>query len=230
MRAILLGVTAIALAGCKAASEPTVANEVASTENEGTPASSSSIRPSFDCDRAEGQAQQLVCNVASLAQMDVEMSRLYSLAEATNDIGKDRLNELKAMQRGWIKGRDDCWKSDDLRQCVVEAYVSRIHELREGYANARSDDSAGISSGPVAFVCEGIEAGISGVFVDGDPGAVSLKWRDTSLALERVESNSGAKYSGKNFEGAWTFWSKGRESILTHPAKGDLSCEQDEIG
>ena len=36
----------------------------------------------------------------------------------------------RAIQRGWIKGRNDCWKAGDLRQCVEESYQLRITELQ----------------------------------------------------------------------------------------------------
>jgi len=38
---------------------------------------------------------------------------------------------LKAEQRGWIKGRDDCWKSDEMRGCVKREYRYRIDALRD---------------------------------------------------------------------------------------------------
>ena len=58
---------------------------------------------------------------------------------------------LIAEQRGWIKGRNDCWKSDDRRSCVEQAYRLRIAELQARYrlvpavAEARyvCDDSPG---------------------------------------------------------------------------------------
>ena len=37
--------------------------------------------------------------------------------------------ELRAYQRGWIGGRDDCWKAEDLRACVEDAYLLREAEL-----------------------------------------------------------------------------------------------------
>lgn len=38
---------------------------------------------------------------------------------------------LKAEQRGWIKGRNDCWRSDDMRGCVAGEYRLRINELKD---------------------------------------------------------------------------------------------------
>ena len=38
---------------------------------------------------------------------------------------------LKTGQRGWVTGRDDCSKSDDMRGCVDSEYRSRINELKD---------------------------------------------------------------------------------------------------
>ena len=62
--------------------------------------------PSFDCAKAESDAENAVCASEALAELDVETARLYQLAVA--GVSGARLDELKAMQRGWIKGRDGC--------------------------------------------------------------------------------------------------------------------------
>jgi len=36
---------------------------------------------------------------------------------------------LKAEQRGWIKGRNACWKSDNKRGRIEKEYGLRIAEL-----------------------------------------------------------------------------------------------------
>jgi uncharacterized protein len=40
---------------------------------------------------------------------------------------------LKAHQRGWIKGRNECWKADDEKKCMADEYRLRIKELKEKY-------------------------------------------------------------------------------------------------
>ena len=37
---------------------------------------------------------------------------------------------LESVQRGWVSGRDDCWKPDDVRRCVLESYQTRLVELK----------------------------------------------------------------------------------------------------
>jgi hypothetical protein len=90
-----------------------------------------------------------------------------------------------ATERGFIKGRDDCWKSDDKSMCVRDNYTVQINDLRQGYPDARTADEAGISKGPLSVRCQGLEAVISATFVNFDPGAVYLAWLDHSLCHER---------------------------------------------
>lgn len=162
--------------------------------------------------------------------MDRELARLYGLAEKTPQIDPARLAELKATQRGWIKGRNDCWKAADKAQCVMTSYAMRIHELRQGCANARSDDAAGRSMGPVALACDKTDFGISATFIQTDPGAVFLEWKDGSLALGHAPSGSGAKY-----EGTWdgkksSLFTQGNEAMLTLPGQAERRCMIEEIG
>lgn len=188
-------------------------------------------QPSFDCSRADSSALEAICASPALSELDVELSRLYGLAIDGPNLTPDRGNELKATQRGWIKGRDECWKADaGLEPCIAESYSIRIHDLREGYADARTDDAAGVSVGPVAVVCDGLDAGVSAVFVNTAEPMVSLRWLDQSIALPNVQSGSGAKYEGETYAGTATFWTKGDEALFTPPGGSQLACRIEEIG
>lgn len=186
--------------------------------------------PSFDCTKAESDAENAVCASEALAELDVETARLYQLAVA--GVSGARLDELKAMQRGWIKGRDECWKSSlDLSTCVANEYAFRIMDLRTGYANARSDDASGISLGPKVLDCDGFDAAVGVVFVNGQAPMAVLKWRDRAVALSGVPSGSGAKYESKaGLDGAASLVTKGSEAIFTPPGGAQLSCRIEEVG
>ncbi|WP_380055102.1 SH3 domain-containing protein [Falsihalocynthiibacter sp. SS001] len=190
-----------------------------------------SVAPAFDCGKASNSAEEAVCSDPNLARLDVELARLYDLARHGKNTGKDRLAELRAMQRGWIKGRDECWKSsDDLNTCIAKSYVQRIDDLRTGYFDARSEDDAGISSGPFAYICEGLDAGVSMVAVNSDVPMISLRWNDKWVIPALEPTGSGAKYRGETFEGEYTFWMQGDEAMLTTPTQSDLKCQKEEIG
>ena len=73
--------------------------------------------PAFDCAKArDGSIEKLICGDAGLSSLDRKLAEVY---EATT---RKAVNEhpptLKAEQIGWIRGRNDCWKSDDRRSCV----------------------------------------------------------------------------------------------------------------
>lgn len=85
-------------------------------------------QPAFDCANASSQAESLICRTPSLGLMDQHLARAFRLALAN---AKDPAL-LKAEQRGWIKGRNDCWKSEDLSACVSESYQQRIRALESG--------------------------------------------------------------------------------------------------
>jgi uncharacterized protein len=187
-------------------------------------------KPSFDCAKATGKVQEIVCQNENLAEMDLEISRLYNLALHGSNIDAKRANALKAEQRAWLRDRDECWKGVDLRQCVMTSYARRIHQLRQGYLDARTADDVGHSIGPVAYRCKNFDALIAATFVNTEPGAVYLEWADQSLALDRATGGSGNKYTGRWNDEEWLFWTKGREAILSRPGLPDLQCSEEPIG
>lgn len=204
-----LAAAAVALTGCEREMPD---NRV--TENKPvvtTPAvNERAIKASFDCNRANGQAQELVCADANLAAMDREVARLAGLAVEP------------AALADWAQQRDDCWKSDELRPCVMAAAMLQIHRLRQGSETARESD--GLSVGPVAFSCKGIAGPVLATFVNSDPGAVALEWGAEAIAIDHVTAASGARYDGRWNGQQFGFWTKGREATFTVAGKGDLQC------
>ena len=68
--------------------------------------------PAFSCDKvAAGSIEALICQDASLSALDRQLAALY--AEASKKAASDPYSLLKAEQRGWLNGRDECWKSED---------------------------------------------------------------------------------------------------------------------
>jgi len=183
-----------------------------------------SAAPSFDCAKAQSSAEKLVCSDDQLAALDRETARLYGLAVKGKQVSGERKKQLKAYQRGWIKGRDECWKEPEQKACVRDSYAIRIYELRQGYADARSQDAKGISKGLLALECDGFNTGIGVAFITSEPPLAVLGWKDRKIALETVASGSGAKYTGTSFDGAFTLWTKGAEATFEMPGKKSLKC------
>lgn len=186
--------------------------------------------PSFDCAKAESSAAKLVCTDDRLAALDREVSRLFVLARDDAGLPADQRKQLLAVQRGWIKGRDDCWKAADLRACTTESYVTRIHELRQGHAASRSHDGAGISKGPFAMKCRGLDALVSLTFVAVQPAAAYLGWLDQAVVVNLVPAASGARYQGENYAGKFEFWERGDEMTFAMPGAKPMACVREETG
>jgi len=180
--------------------------------------------PSFDCKAAQGQTEQLICKDDALARLDRETTRLFGLALDARSLPTTQKKMLLAEQRGWIKGRNDCWKSDDARACATTSYLQRIYELRHGYAGARTQDDKGISRGPFGIRCPGIEAVIAGTFVLTEPGYAYLRWLDQQLVLKQTVSASGARYAATIADGEALFWDKGPDAQLVLPGKPAMNC------
>ncbi|KEP68851.1 hypothetical protein DL1_08240 [Thioclava dalianensis] len=89
--------------------------------------------PTFDCTKAESSAEKLICDDPELAALDRRLAERFAaavkVAEGLDTGAEKTTKTLRAMQRGWISGRDECWKEPDLRACVETAYLRREAEL-----------------------------------------------------------------------------------------------------
>ncbi|WP_429067936.1 MliC family protein [Aeromonas bestiarum] len=173
--------------------------------------------PSFDCAKAAGAAETLICKDAALAALDNELATLYPKALA--NLSPEQLKTEKAMQRGWIKGRNECWKDEDLRQCVEENYQQRITELQIKGGQL-------IVPTPVDYQC-GKNVTLSTYFYNDAkrPAAViNLSEGDSQQQVLAYEapSASGARYEGQNL----SLFTKGDEASLERYGQPTLSCTE----
>jgi uncharacterized protein len=186
---------------------------------------SGAAMPSFDCGKVSSEAETMVCADAQLAALDRETARLFRLAPDGSYTTDEMRKYLIAVQRGFIKGRDDCWKAEDKRACIASNYVIRIAELRQSYADARSDDGRGISAGPMEVQCEGINVGMAATFVNTDPPMAYLAWLDNNLVMTLTPSASGARYAVKIDGGERVFWTRGDGALFSAPDQPDRRCK-----
>jgi uncharacterized protein len=170
--------------------------------------------PSFDCSKASGQVEELICQDDGLAALDRKLAGAYE--RATERVREDGYEEPKAMQRGWIKGRNECWKAKDVRGCVEMEYKRRIAELQIQYGDM-------VVPSPVGFRCGAVD--LTAVFYnETDPPAVvltqiGLSGPDQVIAYQAI-SGSGARYLGPNVE----FWEHQGEATVTWSDQ-QLTCK-----
>ncbi len=176
--------------------------------------------PSFDCAKADGAAEELVCADAALAALDVALAARFNAAMAAAASVADAdaaVPRLRAEQRGWIKGRDDCWKAAEPRDCVEEAYTRRDAMLAATWMLADHD-------GPFFFQCgENPADEVAVYFFDTPRPAARLERGDRVEAMALSRSGSGALYDG---EFGASFWEKGGEARLTLPPEPETLCRR----
>lgn len=162
--------------------------------------------PSFDCAKASGTVEELICADTDLAALDRVLAGRYSAAlDVTRglDAGAEAAeNGLRAEQRGWIKGRDECWKADDPRACVEAAYL-----MREGDLVARWMLQEPVAT--TAWVCGAPANELVTMFFDTPLPSVRFELGDAVDTGTLVPAGSGSRYAGSF--GRY-FWIKGDEA------------------
>lgn len=170
--------------------------------------------PSFDCAKAKGSVEELICRDAGLAALDRKLSKAYE--RALQRVKEDGYEDPRPLQRGWVKGRNDCWKADDVRQCVETEYKHRIAELQIGYGDF-------VVPTAITYSCGDFDLAVV-FYRETDPPAAVLTPRGAPPGVNQAiaflgRSGSGARYEGANV----SFWEHHGEAALTWFGK-DRTC------
>ncbi|MBK5354187.1 MliC family protein [Pseudomonas sp. TH41] len=194
-----------------------------------TCANAASFKTSFDCTTARASIEKLICRDSQLAQMDLELTRLYRLA-LTDEHSVPRPDKVMIDQQFWIDARNQCASDREPKACTIRSYAERAHQLRQGSAIVRTKDPDRLTEGPLAFRCTGLNAPIAATFFITQPGIVYLKWANTSITLNQVPSDSGTQYTGKDSLGNYRFWQDGDVVLFQKPGSAQMSCTAEPVG
>ena len=169
----------------------------------GLPAAALAQSPTFNCAKAQGQVQKLICSDASLAALDRKLDQVYKAASAKAK--GNLLSDLRAEQRGWIKGRDDCWKTQNgsptwltaswtantVKECVEGQYQIRTTELQSVWRL--------VPPKTVSYACQNNPANeVVANFFATDPATIRLERGDRTVTLWQIGSADDGKYEGPN--------------------------------
>jgi uncharacterized protein len=193
-----------------------------------TCANAASFMTSFDCATARASVEKLICRDSQLAQMDIELTRLYRLA-LTDQRSVPGPDKVLIDQQFWIDSRNQCASTPEPKACTIRSYAERAHQLRQGSAIVRTKDPDRLTEGPLAFRCTGFNALIAATFFNTQPGVVYLKWANTSITLSQVPSDSGTQYTGKDSQGNYRFWQDGNGVIFQKPGSAAMSCTAEPV-
>ncbi|HQR56878.1 MAG TPA: MliC family protein [Burkholderiaceae bacterium] len=182
-------------AWCRAIDDLVRARDAKATPKPATGTAPTTQGPTFDCRKVKpGSIEALICGDVDLSALDRKLAGVY--AAATKKAKNEHPPVLRAEQRGWVKGRNDCWKSAEKRSCVRDEYVRRIAELQAKYRLVPS-------RGPFAFACDGSPANeVTVTYFETEPSTMIAERGDSvSLMFQQIAA-SGAKYQGRN-ESFW---------------------------
>lgn len=174
--------------------------------------------PSFDCGRAEGEVERLICTDGELARLDRQLDSVWTRVQsrmAEGDMPPGDRDRIRAEQRGWIRGRNECWKADDPRRCVVESYRRRAVALEAGFGL--------VEAGPTTFwSCRGTPADEFVVtFFETDPPSARVERGDGSDVMVAEPAASGTRYVGSFGRQAWL---RGDEATFVWPQGDTVPC------
>jgi uncharacterized protein len=157
----------------------------------------------------------MICKDDALSALDRKMAKVYT--EASKKAANEHPPVLKPEQRGWVKGRNDCWKSEDKRKCVEENYRLRIAELQARYRLVPA-------KGPTTYVCNGDPRNEVVVnFFQTDPPTLIAERGDQVSLMYLQPSGSGSKYQGRN-ESLWEH--QGKASIVWGYGSPEMRCSR----
>ncbi len=167
----------------------------------GLPAAALAEGPTFNCAKAQGEVEKLICSDAALAALDRQLDEVYKAASAK---AKGKLaTQPREEQRGWVKGRNDCWKAktktwltatwtvDSAKDCVDAQYRLRTSELQAVWRL--------LPPKTVSFACQNNPANeVVANFFDTDPPTFRLERGDRTQTLWHVGAAGAGQYEGQN--------------------------------
>ncbi len=145
--------------------------------------------PSFDCNKASASVEVLICGDDELAELDRELAEIWQ--RALPAFPEAERPHRQAYQRGWIKGRNDCWKSVDVAGCVRSEYERRITELQILAGLVMAPDA-------VQWSCEGDRLLWTAYYTNTKLPAAVLTSADEQVLAFGAETATGRLYKGAN--------------------------------
>jgi uncharacterized protein len=203
-------------AWCSYVDEMVRANRRSSTSDQHPGVTPGARGPSYDCDKVEpcGIAE-MICDDEELSALDRKLSGVYRAA--SKKASNEHPPVLKAEQRGWIKGRNACRKSEDKRNCLLGEYLRRIAELQARYRLVPG-------KGPFRYICDGNLANeVVATFFQTDPPTLIAERGDSVSLMYLQPGGSGTKYQGRNE----SFWEHHGEALITWGyGAAQMHCEK----
>jgi uncharacterized protein len=148
-------------------------------------------RPTFDCAKATGEIETLICKDPGLIALDRKLADIF--AAAVKKLPPRLATEQRTIQRGWIKERNECVEADDARACSERTYQLRIAELQIL--------SSAVKGVPTDFFCLGGEdrpLTVTTFFTE--PRSALIQYGGDRVIAFLARSVSGTRYAAANVD------------------------------
>ena len=182
-------------------------------------AASEAVSPSFDCGQAEGAVEELICTTPELATLDLRLDSIWREIETRfveQDWPESEEATVRAEQRGWIGGRNECWQASDPTACTRDLYRQRVATLQAQWGLVEGGE-------PSFWSCEGNPSNeFVLTFFQTDPPSVRVERGDRQEVMIQTRTASGARYLGTFGKEVWV---KGDEGTFVWPQEDTLRCE-----
>ena len=166
----------------------------------GPPVAALAEGPTFNCAKAQGEVEKLICSDASLAALDRKLDSVYKAASAKAKLA----TQLRGEQRGWVKGRNDCWKANGRETWITATWtVNTVKGCVEAQYRLRTSELQAVwrllPPRTVSYACQNTPANEAVAnFFETDPATIRLERGDRTKTLWRVGAASDGKYEGQN--------------------------------
>jgi len=156
---------------------------------------------SFNCSKASGSVESLVCKDPALTARDEKLEAIYKTASAK---AKGTLaTRLRQDQRSWIKGRNECWKANDTTWLTASWTVGSVKECVDAQYRMRTSELQAVwrllPPQTLAYSCQNNPANeVVANFFATDPATLRLERGDRTTTLWQVGAPSAGLYEGQN--------------------------------
>lgn len=158
--------------------------------------------PTFDCAKAQGVVEKAICADAGLAARDRQLAAVYKAATAK---ARGRLADtLRADQRGWVKGRNDCWKANGQETWITATWtVKTVKDCIDAQYRLRTSELQAVwrllPPTTTSQACNGNPANevIVNAFAT-DPATIRLERGDRTATLWQVGVPADSRFEGQN--------------------------------
>lgn len=159
--------------------------------------------PAFDCARARGEVEALICSDAALAALDRRLDQVHRAAAA--QARGAMATRLRADQRAWVKGRNECWKARVPTWITASWTVATVRDCVEAQYRLRSSELQAVwrllPPETRVYACHRQPANEVVVHAfASDPATLRLERGDRTLTLWRVGAPGAAAWDGR-YEG-----------------------------